>query len=61
MKPVAYRIAVVDDQLRRFTGLATDPQAREPVNRLLDFRLALMFERDRGFRMTDRRRLSGPI
>ena len=55
---VKQRIRLVDKELLRFVGLAADPQAREPVDRLLDRRLDLMLERDRGFRMTDRRRFA---
>lgn len=58
MMPVKHRIRLVDKELLRFVGLAGDPQAKDPMNQLLDRRLDLMQERDRGFRMTDRRRFA---
>jgi hypothetical protein len=58
MRSVNHRIQQVDRELLRFVGLGTDPQGRDPANRLLDERLILMDERDRGFRLTDRRRVT---
>lgn len=57
MLSVAYRLRKLDQKLRRFVGLASDPQARRPVDLLLDERLSLMFERDCGYRVNDRRKL----
>lgn len=58
MMSVKHRILMVDRELLRFVGLAGDPQGTKTVNALLDRRLVLMLERDRGFRVTDRRRFA---
>lgn len=58
MVSVRQRIHQVDRELLRFVGLASDPQACGPVNTLLDRRLVLMLERDRGYRFRDNRRVT---
>jgi hypothetical protein len=47
----------LDRQLLKTVGLMTDPQARRLADGLLDRRLTLMSDRDRGFRTSDRRRV----
>lgn len=54
MASVKRQIQLIDRELLKFVGLATDPQARPLANRLLDHRLELMQERD-GQAMASRR------
>lgn len=58
MTSVRQRIRLVDKELLRFVGLASDPQARKTVDDLLDQRLTLMQERDQGYRFRDNRRVT---
>lgn len=54
-------LMVIDRDLRKLCGLAALPGWLKKVNGLLDTRLTLMAERDRGFRVTNlRRSRSGP-
>ena len=59
VRTVLKNIIKVDRQLLRYVGLSTDPQAAKAVDQLLDERLRLMTERDQGYRVTDRRRVTG--
>jgi hypothetical protein len=56
-RSVLEEIRWVDRQMLKFVGLMNDPQARELADRMLDRRLLLMLDRDRGFRTVDRRRV----
>jgi hypothetical protein len=56
-RSVLEEIRRVDRQILKCVGLMNDPQARELADRMLDQRLALMADRDRGFSMTDRRQV----
>jgi hypothetical protein len=55
MRPANQRIWEVDARLRELCGLRNLPGWTKRVNALLDARRELMTERDRGFRITDRR------
>lgn len=58
-KSVTEEIRHVDRLLRKLVGLTNDPQAMTMADGLLDRRLLLMQQRERGFSTVDRRRVRG--
>lgn len=56
-RTVREEIRSLDRLLVRLVGLMNDPQTRVLADQLLDKRLLLMMQRDRGFAVNDRRRV----
>jgi hypothetical protein len=52
------RLSEVDRELAKLAGLTALPGWSRKADMLLDLRLDLMGERDRGYRVTDRRKIT---